>query len=138
MATKAQHDYAVYLFQQGFYGDTVSQLDEILRVEETAERWSDWATAQYGMNQFAEAERGFRRALELDPELSEAATNLGMLLSSQKRWAEAVEMFERALPKLAGETRATVETFIAQCAVELRAGGPEPIHTETARKETAG
>lgn len=121
MAAKAQHDYAVYLFQQGFYADTVSQLDELLRIEETGERWSDWATAQYGLNQFAEAERGFRRALELDPELSEAAVNFGIMLSSQGRWADAAQLFERALPKLQGDARNTVENLIAQCRGQLDA-----------------
>jgi Tfp pilus assembly protein PilF len=134
MATKAQHEYAVYLFQQGHYADTISQLDEILRVDETAERWSDWATAQYGLNQLAEAERGFRRALELDPDLSEAAMNFGMLLSSQKRWGEAVEMFESALPKIAGETRSAVESLIAQCAAQMRSTGA-PIQAQTTRQE---
>ena len=126
MATKAQHDYAVYLFQQGFYADTVSQLDELLRAEETSERWSDWATAQYGLNQLAEAERGFRRALELDPALSEAAVNFGVMLSGQRRWAEAVGRFETALPKLEGDARSTVENLIAQCRAQLGESAQKP------------
>jgi Tfp pilus assembly protein PilF len=124
--SKTQHDYAVYLFQQGFYADAVSQLDELLHTEETAERWSDWATAQYGLNQFAEAERGFRRALELDPGISDAAVNFGMLLSSQARYGEALELFEKALLKLEGEGRTAVQNFIQQCRAQLHGASPRP------------
>lgn len=137
MASKAQRDYAVYLFQQGFYPDTVAQLDELLRVEETAERWSDWATAQFGLDHFAEAERGFRRALEMNPEMPEAAVNFGMLLSSQGRCAEAVELFERALPGLEGEGRSAVENFIVQCRAQLGAAGAESVPAKTATQATA-
>jgi len=119
MAAKAQHEYAVYLFQQGFYEDAVKQLDDALREEETAERWSDWATAQFGSNHFAEAERGFRRALELSPELPEAAVNFGTMLASQSRWAEAIEMFEGVLARLEPDGRAAVRTFAEQCRAQL-------------------
>jgi tetratricopeptide (TPR) repeat protein len=134
MATKAQHDYAVYLFNQGFYGDTVKQLDEVLREEETGERWSDWATAQFGLNQFAEAERGFRRALELNPELLEAAVNFGVMLTSQSRWAEAVELFERALPRLEAEGRGIVNGLLEQCRAQL-AVAVKPAPERKRRKE---
>lgn len=133
-ATKAQHDYAVYLFQQGFYADTVSQLDELLRVEETAEKWSDWATAKYGLSQFVEAERGFRRALELDPGLGDAALNFGMMLSSQGRFQEALDLFERALPSVKGESRQAVENFIQQCRAQLRGASPKSPSKKRPRK----
>jgi Tfp pilus assembly protein PilF len=132
--SKTKHDYAVYLFQQGFYADTVSQLDELLHTEETAERWSDWATAQYGLNQFAEAERGFRRALELDPGMSDAAVNFGMLLSSQARYGEALACFEKALPSLEGEGRTTVQNFIQQCRAQLGPAAPEPCRPKSRKK----
>jgi Flp pilus assembly protein TadD len=140
MAAKAQHDYAVYLFQQGFYGDTVRQLSELLRTEETAERWSDWATAQFGLNQLAEAERGFRRALELNPEMSEPAVNFGVMLIGQSRWAEAAELFERALPTLAPEGREIVSGFLGQCLAQLRGtpiATPKPKRAKRVRRAKA-
>jgi tetratricopeptide (TPR) repeat protein len=119
MAAKAQHEYAVYLFQQGFYEDAVKQLDEILREEETGERWSDWATAQFALSHFAEAERGFRRALELSPELTEAAVNFGTMLVSLCRWREAIDTLEGVLPKLEPEARAIVSALAEQCRTQL-------------------
>ncbi len=127
MAAKAQHDYAVYLFQQGFYGDSASQLDDLLRREETAELWSDWATAQFGLGRLDEAEKGYRRALELDPESPEAAVNFATMLFSQQRCAEAVELFERALPKLDAKERVIVDEFIERCRGRLgTAATPTP------------
>ncbi len=119
MAAKAQHEYAVYLFQQGYYADAVTQLDEVLRADETGERWSDWATAQFAMSHFPEAERGFRRALELNPELADAAVSFGAMLASLSRWKEAIAMFEGALPKLQPESRAPVSALAEQCRTQL-------------------
>jgi tetratricopeptide (TPR) repeat protein len=119
MAANAQHEYAVYLFQQGYYEDAVKQLDEVLREEETGERWSDWATAQFALSRFTEAERGFRRALELSPELADAAVNFGTLLVSLSRWKEAIAMLEGALPKLEPEARVAVSALAEQCRAQL-------------------
>jgi tetratricopeptide (TPR) repeat protein len=119
MAAKAQHEYAVYLFQQGFYEDAVKQLDEILREEETGERWSDWATAQFALSHFAEAERGFRRALELSPDLTEASVNFGTMLASLSRWREAIDTFGEVLPRLEPEAQAVVSALAEQCRAQL-------------------
>ncbi len=114
MAGKEQHEYAVYLFQQGFYEDAVKHLDEVLREEETGERWNDWATAQFGLSHFGEAERGFRRALEMNPDLAEAATNFGAMLMALSRWSEAIGILEGVLPKLDQESQSIVGTLIEQ------------------------
>jgi Flp pilus assembly protein TadD len=115
MSAKTQHEYAVYLFQQGYYEDAVKQIDEALREEETGERWSDWATAQFALSHFAEAERGFMRALELSPDLPEAAVNFGTMLVSLSRCGEAITMLEGVLPKLEPEARAVVGGLVEQC-----------------------
>jgi hypothetical protein len=115
MAAKTQHDYAVYLFEQGFYADAITQLDELLQEQETGERWSDWATAHFALRHYAEAERGFRRALELSPDLSDAAVNFGTLLVSLSRWREAIDTLEGAMPKLRPEGQAAVRALIEQC-----------------------
>src|SRR5579871_1094531 len=119
MPAKTQHDYAVYLFQQGFYDDAVRHLDEVLHEGESGEAWSDWATAQFALRRFAEAERGFRRALELSPELNDAAVNFGALLASVNRWEEAAAMFENVLPQLEPEARAAVSSLAEQCRSQM-------------------
>ena len=116
---KTQHEYAVYLFQQGYYEDALTHLDEILREQETGERWSDWATTQFALSQFADAERGFRRALEMSPELTDAAVTFGTLLVSLSRWKEAIALFDEVLPKLDPEGRIAVSTLAEQCRDQL-------------------
>ena len=119
MSNNTQHEYAVYLFQQGCYEDAIMQLEEVIREEETGERWSDWATAQFALSRFPEAERGFRRALELTPGLPEAAINFGAMLVSLNRWREAIDMLEGALPMLQPDGRSSVIALIEQCRAQL-------------------
>jgi tetratricopeptide (TPR) repeat protein len=121
MAANAQHEYAVYLFQHGFYQDAVNQLDKVLREEETDDRWSDWATAQFALNHFADAERGFRRALDLNPDMPEAAVNFGAMLASLSRWREAIEVLQGVLPTLEPDARISVSALVEQCRTKLDA-----------------
>ncbi|OGW61352.1 MAG: hypothetical protein A2V83_00535 [Nitrospirae bacterium RBG_16_64_22] len=44
-----------------------------------------------------EAEKAYRRAIEIDPGYSEAYNNLGVNLTRRKRFAEAKEMFQKAI-----------------------------------------
>jgi Flp pilus assembly protein TadD len=53
------------------------------------------AVAQYRSGRFAEAERSFERALELQPTTPEAYQNLGRMYAEQGRWEEAARAFER-------------------------------------------
>ncbi|HET6142063.1 MAG TPA: hypothetical protein VFE02_01045 [Candidatus Acidoferrales bacterium] len=119
MSINSQHEYAVYLFEQGFFADAVTHLDEVIREEETAERWSDWATAQFALTHFPEAERGFRRALELNPDLPEAAVSYGAMLAGMSRWHEAIAMLDAVLPKLEPEGRGAVEALAEQCRAKV-------------------
>jgi Tfp pilus assembly protein PilF len=45
----------------------------------------------------AEAQAEFQKALEIDPAYAEAQTNLGIALSEQGRWADAVAAYRKAL-----------------------------------------
>jgi Tfp pilus assembly protein PilF len=128
MSAKTQHDYAVYLFQQGFYEDAVRHLDEVLQEKETADGWSDWATAQFALSHYAEAERGFRRALEMNPDLVDAAVNFGTLLVSLNRLAEAVALLDGVMPKMDPEPRAVVRTLAEQCRAKLKSA-PQLVGT---------
>ena len=121
MAAKSQHEYAVYLFRQGYFDDAAKLLEEVLREEETGELWSDWATAQFALNHFAEAERGFRRALERSPDLKDAAVNFGALLANLKRWGEAIATLERVLPGLEPQESAVVTTLVEHCRAQAGA-----------------
>src|SRR5262245_643499 len=45
----------------------------------------------------AEAQAEFQKALEIDPEYADAEANLGIALSQQGRWADAVSAYQKAL-----------------------------------------
>jgi len=94
MSDRTQHEYAVYLFQQDTTKMRSRTSTKSSARKKTGERWSDWATAQFALSRFPEAERGFRRALELNPDLPDAAVSFGAMLMSLSRWKEAIAMLE--------------------------------------------
>lgn len=54
---------------------------------------NDWGYSHYQRNQWAEAERHLRQALELDPKHQRARCNLGLVLGQQGRYDEALACF---------------------------------------------
>ncbi len=93
---RAKHQQALELMDKQHLDGALRLFGEALAQEETCERWNDWAVAQFTKNQFAEAEQGFRYALELDPTNLEVAGNLGVLLVECEREHEAIPFLERA------------------------------------------
>ena len=105
----------VQRFQDGDFQDAVRLIEAALRLEESAERWNDWAAAQLARANPAESEHGFRRALQMDPGHNQAAANLGVLLASQGRNLEAIHYLESALAGLAADPRRQVNSILARC-----------------------
>ncbi|MGO9271381.1 MAG: methyltransferase domain-containing protein [Terriglobia bacterium] len=105
LASDEVHHKGILLFEKGKYREALPLIEEALGKQETGERWSDWGAVQRALGNRENAERGFRKALELDPNLAVAATNLGVLLSEAEllerreaaRVAPAVSASERAL-----------------------------------------
>src|ERR1700722_547839 len=92
---RAKHQQALELTDKQQLPGALRLFGEALAQEETCERWKDWAVAQFTRNQFAEAEQGFRCALELDPGNLEVAGNLGVLLVECEREHEAISLLAR-------------------------------------------
>jgi Tetratricopeptide repeat len=83
-------------FKNGQYEHAATLLGEALLERQTSDRWNDWATAKFFAKRAGEAENGYRRALEMDPENIQAATNLGVLLASLGRAEQAIPLLEKA------------------------------------------
>ena len=115
MAYEEQHQYAVYLFEQGFFEDTVRLMAEVIREEATGERWNDWASAQAGCGRFAEAERGYRRALELDDPAGHAMTNLAVVLVRTQQYASAIPLLEQAIKNATQEGAEALAKLLTLC-----------------------
>jgi GT2 family glycosyltransferase/SAM-dependent methyltransferase len=92
-----KHARAVRLFTAGEKSDALGLLREVLGEQDNSEVWSDWAAVQFSLNAASEAEKGFRLALQLDQENLQAAGNLGVLLASAGRFAEARPFLMKSL-----------------------------------------
>ena len=89
LSSDERHHQGTLLFEKGQYGEALPLIEEALGEQETGERWSDWGAVQRALGNRENAERGFRKALGLDPNLAVAATNLGVLLFEAGRLEEA-------------------------------------------------
>src|SRR5215475_853540 len=111
---RAKHQQALELMDKQQLDGALRLFGEALAQEETCERWNDWAVAQFTRNQFAEAEQGFRYALELDPANLEVAGNLGVLLVECEREHEAIPVLAKAASaeNAAASSRSTAEVLV--------------------------
>lgn len=108
------HTEGLRLFQSGRTQESAALFAEALRERETSERWNDWASAVQLCGHPSEAERGFRRALDLDPWNLQAAANLGVLLAKSNRLTEAISFLTRSLCGIDDGQRPAVEGLLRQ------------------------
>lgn len=108
----------IQLFEDGQFEEASRLMGESLRAAETADRWSDWATARLACDDADGAERGFLRALWIDPGHA-AAAKLGILLASQGRTREAVAYLERSLPRVDASERPAILELVEDCRSRL-------------------
>lgn len=88
--------------------DEASQLLlDAISAAESSELWNDWAVVQLAL-----AERAFTRAFELDPWNAEAAANLGILLFSTGKTAEAESFLRESALTAQGSLRDHIEMLL--------------------------
>ncbi len=106
-------------FENGEYEHAAILLGEALRERQTSDRWNDWATAKFFADRAAEAEHGYRRALEMEPENIHAAVNLGALLAGLGRAQEAIPLLEKAAIHVDDGQRAKVTQLLKACRTKV-------------------
>ncbi len=111
----AKYNKAVHLFQEGDYDSAALLLAESLLEEQTSERWNDWATAKFLAGHPTDAEGGYRRALDVDPQNAQAVANLGALLAGQQRYAEAIPLLEFSLAYADQGQKDATEKLLSAC-----------------------
>ncbi|MDE3178151.1 MAG: glycosyltransferase [Acidobacteriota bacterium] len=116
------HAQALALFQAGRFEEAARVLEELLKTQESGEIWNDWATAQLMCGRISEGERGYRRALELDPDNCSASGNLGALLGRSGRIAEALPFLGRAAETSKGSERDQLLSLIRNYRAQLGSG----------------
>jgi Flp pilus assembly protein TadD len=120
-----KHQRARDLCHEGRPEEAVRLLDELLSEEHTTERWNDWATAQLLCDCGTEAEKGYRRALELDTQNSQAAANLGILLAARDRPKEAIPLLQQSLPGLGEQERTAVASVLTLITEDAKKGNED-------------
>lgn len=106
---------ALRVFESGRIQEAIELFEKAIRERETSEAWNDWASAVHLTGDLAGAEKGFRRALELDRSSQQAAANLGVLLVNAGRPEEAITYLYRSLPGADEAQRPGIEDYIQQC-----------------------
>jgi glycosyltransferase involved in cell wall biosynthesis len=120
----SKHDEAIAAFHQGRSVDASRLLQELLEAGETPDLWNDWAAVQLGLGEVKHAEKGFCRALELDPDNTDATINLGVMLLNRGDSARALPLLMSVLPLLPAEYRQIVNAMLAGNGME-RSSVPE-------------
>jgi Tfp pilus assembly protein PilF len=107
--------------KQGRLEEASKAFDVALQHGETSDGWSDWATVQLARNKMEAAERGLRRAMELDKGNTQAAAKLGIVLAGRGDISEAVGLLEQGIGGVEGERRAAIEELLKGCREKLGA-----------------
>lgn len=110
-----KHARGVQRCREGHLLRAAALLADALGEGEACERWNDWATVQTAIRNLANAEIGFRRALQLQPENAEARTNLGALLAQMGRSAEALDLLEASEPPADPQAAQVLESLVRRC-----------------------
>jgi len=109
----------VELFAQGDYQRASDLLGEALEGFETAELRNDWAAAEMACGRIDRAEEGFRRALALDSQHSQALVNLGVLLAGAGRAQEAIPVLRHAQVRVDPSERRAVAQLLTRCCSQV-------------------
>ncbi|MGH9741313.1 MAG: glycosyltransferase, partial [Candidatus Acidiferrum sp.] len=102
----------IQLFQAGRLADSLVLIREALAIEDTSERWNDWATLQYLAGKIEEAEAGYRIAVDMNRGNGQAALNLGVFLKSKGRDEEARPYLETARVSGNADEKAAAEGLL--------------------------
>jgi type IV pilus assembly protein PilF len=106
------HDLGVEALRAGRFPDALREFDEALAVDDRfAEAYRGRGIVlDLGFGRSDEAEKAYRRAIELKPDYSEARNDLGQLLARTGRYEAAVAQFDAAL-----ENMLYREPYVARC-----------------------
>ncbi len=108
-----QTDELAKMIQEGRVAEAVQHLEAELLNGETAELWNDWATLQCGSGDLVKAEKGYRRAHQLDRAHRQTAINLGLFLLARGELREGSSLLNPHAATLTLEEKKAVETLTA-------------------------
>ncbi len=109
------HRLAVESYRKGKLNEAERFIGAALGQGESSEVWNDWAMVQLALGRQFEAEKGFRKALELNQDHRRAAANLGILLFSSAKFTESLPYLCRAYENSVMAERQMLSAMIAKC-----------------------
>jgi Flp pilus assembly protein TadD/ADP-heptose:LPS heptosyltransferase len=93
-----QYQDAERLYLHGSSLDALNIIEPVLKAGfESAAMWNLAGACGLSLNRLVDAERAFRRAIELYPDYRDAHSNLGAALTRQERYTDAVAALHHAL-----------------------------------------
>jgi organic radical activating enzyme len=115
MSAEEKYQQGLKSFCEGRPADALCFLEEAVKEEATSERWNDWGAVQFSLGNVVDAERGFRSALDCDPEDAQSAANLGALLAQAGRPEEAISLLRHAATRIDEQQRIAVKRLLEEC-----------------------
>jgi SAM-dependent methyltransferase len=109
------HRLAVESYRKGELSQAERFMSAALRQGENSQVWNDWGMVQLALGRQGDAERGFRKALQLDNGFRKAASNLGILLFSTAQFTESAPFLRQAYTESASTEREMLSAMIAKC-----------------------
>lgn len=116
------HRLAVESYRKGALTEADKFMGAALTQEESSETWNDWAMVQLALGRKQEAERGFRKALELNRGYDKAAANLGILLFSSSKFTESAPYLQQACTTASEQEREMLARMLAKCGSDTPQG----------------
>ncbi len=106
------HDLGVDALRTGRFPEALKEFDAALAIDDRfAEAWRGRGIVlDLGFGRAEDAEKAYRRAIELSPGYSEARNDLGQLLARAGRYDEAIAQFDAALDNMLYK-----EPYVARC-----------------------
>src|SRR5512143_2449395 len=111
-SAEIHHDLGAEALRSGRYPDALREFDAALAQDDGfAEAWRGRGLVlDLGFGRSEEAEKDYRKAIELRPAFSEAHNDLGQLLARTGRYPEAIAEFDAAT-----ENMLYKEPYLARC-----------------------
>jgi tetratricopeptide (TPR) repeat protein len=109
---KALEDLAVAQYQTGRYEEAAATYEKMLAIGDDAFMRNNYANVLRDWGKTDEAEAQYRKAIDTDPSLAFAYSNLAILLSKQGDNEGALALLESGLDKVPGENKTSIEGLI--------------------------
>jgi tetratricopeptide (TPR) repeat protein len=102
-ALRGSFDEAVALSTAGKNDEAIAKFNEVIAAAPTcASCWANIGSIHLKSNKYTEAEEAYKKALEIDPELSAAYTGLMNVYNAQRKFDEAEKMAAEAAKRSSG------------------------------------